>query len=127
MGAHIVLSVVGEAGSTSTVLATLWTMIWTWPGMLMAALGTACLLLVLATSVRVVRSRLRYETWHLLHLYAYLGVFFAVPHQLWSGTDFENSRSRRPTGGLYGSPPPAPYSCSGCSCRCGAPAATASS
>lgn len=91
MGAHIALSVAGEAGSTSTVLSTLWTMIWTWPGMLMAALGTACLLLVLVTSVRAVRSRLRHETWHLLHLYAYLGVFFAVPHQLWSGTDFENS------------------------------------
>ena len=30
-------------------------------------------------------ARLRYESWHLLHLYAYLGVGLALPHQLWTG------------------------------------------
>ena len=29
--------------------------------------------------------RLRYESWHLIHLYAYLGVGLALPHQLWTG------------------------------------------
>ncbi len=33
-------------------------------------------------------ARLRYESWHLLHLYAYLGVGLALPHQLWTGADF---------------------------------------
>ena len=33
-------------------------------------------------------ARLRYESWHLLHLYAYLGAGLALPHQLWTGQDF---------------------------------------
>jgi ferredoxin-NADP reductase len=44
--------------------------------------------MVVVTSVRSARARLRYETWHLLHLYAYLGVGLALPHQLWTGQDF---------------------------------------
>ena len=47
--------------------------------------GTACLVMVVVTSVRAARRRLRYESWHLLHLYAYLGVGLALPHQLWTG------------------------------------------
>ena len=35
--------------------------------------------------------RLRYESWHLLHLYAYLGAGLALPHQLWTGADFTSS------------------------------------
>ena len=38
--------------------------------------------------------RLRYESWHLLHLYAYLGVGLALPHQLWTGADFIGSTGR---------------------------------
>ena len=41
-----------------------------------------------ATSIRAARARLRYESWHLLHLYAYLGVGLALPHQLWTGQEF---------------------------------------
>ena len=58
------------------------------PGMLLAAAGTAALIMVAVTSVRAARRRLRYESWHLLHLYAYLGVGLALPHELWTGTDF---------------------------------------
>ena len=50
--------------------------------------GTVCLVMVVVTSVRAARSRLRYESWHLLHLYAYLGVGLALPHQLWTGQEF---------------------------------------
>ena len=56
--------------------------------MLLAAAGTACLVMVVVTSVRAARRRLRYESWHLLHLYAYLGVGLALPHQLWTGQEF---------------------------------------
>ena len=41
--------------------------------------------------MRAARRRLRYESWHLLHLYAYLGVGLALPHQLWTGADFISS------------------------------------
>ncbi|KGM13150.1 oxidoreductase [Cellulomonas bogoriensis 69B4 = DSM 16987] len=57
-------------------------------GMLAAVIGTVLLLAVAASSVRRVRRRLRYEHWHLLHLYAYLGAGLALPHQLLAGADF---------------------------------------
>jgi predicted ferric reductase len=66
----------------------------TYPGMLLAAAGTACLVLVTVTSLRAARVRLRYESWHLLHLYAYLGVGLALPHQLWTGQEFLASTAR---------------------------------
>jgi ferredoxin-NADP reductase len=59
--------------------------------MLLAAAGTVCLVMVVVTSVKAARKRLRYESWHLLHLYAYLGVGLALPHQLWSGQEFLTS------------------------------------
>ena len=39
-------------------------------------------------------AKLRYESWHLLHLYAYLGVGLALPHQLWTGQEFLASPGR---------------------------------
>jgi predicted ferric reductase len=62
--------------------------------MLLAVAGTACLVMVVVTSVRAARRRLRYESWHLLHLYAYLGVGLALPHQLWTGQEFVGSTGR---------------------------------
>ena len=47
--------------------------------------------MVVVTSVKAARRRLRYESWHLLHLYAYLGVGLALPHQLWTGQEFLHS------------------------------------
>jgi predicted ferric reductase len=89
MVAHIVLIVLGYAASARTgVWAELWDMIVTFPGMLLATAGTAALIMVVVTSIRAARRRLRYESWHLLHLYAYAGVGLALPHQLWTGTDF---------------------------------------
>ncbi|SDP38741.1 Predicted ferric reductase [Nakamurella panacisegetis] len=94
MVAHIVLITIGyaEAGR-APVLAQTWTEVTTYPGMLLATAGTAALVVVVVTSVRAARRRLRYESWHLLHLYAYLGVGLALPHQLWAGTDFTRSQA----------------------------------
>jgi predicted ferric reductase len=92
MVAHIVLITVGYAGAADTnAFAELWDMIISYPGMLLATAGTALLIMVVVTSMRAARRRLRYESWHLLHLYAYLGVGLALPHQLWTGADFTNS------------------------------------
>ncbi|HWU20356.1 MAG TPA: ferric reductase-like transmembrane domain-containing protein, partial [Nocardioides sp.] len=82
------------AGSLLGLPAELWDLTWSYPGMLLAVAGTACLMLVVATSVRAARRRLRYESWHLLHLYAYLGVGLALPHQLWTGQDLTRSTAR---------------------------------
>ena len=92
MVAHIGLILLGYAGGrvgslwgvTTEVLLDL-------PAVLLALGGTACLVMVVLTSMRRARAKLRYESWHLLHLYAYLGVFLALPHQLWTGADFLGS------------------------------------
>lgn len=88
MVVHIAVVTVGYAMQDArNPLAEGWHLVWTYPGMLLAAAGSACLAMVVVTSVRAARARLRYESWHLLHLYAYLGVGLALPHQLWAGGD----------------------------------------
>ncbi|MEV0074347.1 ferredoxin reductase family protein [Amycolatopsis sp. NPDC050768] len=89
---HIVLISLGYAATDHTgLIAEVWDLVTTYPGMLLATAGTAALVLVVVTSVRAARRRLRYESWHLLHLYAYLGVGLVLPHQLWTGADFTAS------------------------------------
>jgi predicted ferric reductase len=56
--------------------------------MLLATAGTAALVMVTVTSVKIARAKLRYESWHLLHLYAYLGIGLSLPHEFWTGADF---------------------------------------
>ncbi|MGA5298419.1 ferredoxin reductase family protein [Nucisporomicrobium flavum] len=104
MLAHVVLITVGYAQSEpASVLGEGWSLVVTYPGMLLAAAGTLLLILVVVLSVRAARRRQRYETWHLLHLYAYLGVGLALPHQLWTGADFTASpMARLYWWGLYG-------------------------
>ena len=60
-----------------------------------AVAGTAALTMVTITSIRMSRRALRYESWHLIHLYAYLGVGLALPHQIWTGNDFISSGAAR--------------------------------
>ena len=92
MLAHIGLITWGyAAGDLAGTPATLWDLTVDYPGMLLAAAGTLALVLVVVTSIKVARASLRYESWHLLHLYAYLGVGLALPHQLWTGQEFLTS------------------------------------
>jgi predicted ferric reductase len=89
MVAHLVLITVGYAlGARLNVFVQFWQLIVDYPGMLLALAGTLLLVMVVATSIRNARRKLRYESWHLLHLYAYLGVGLAIPHMLWTGQDF---------------------------------------
>jgi len=95
MVAHIGLITWGyAAGRLLATPGELWDLTVDYPGMLLAAAGTACLVMVVATSIKAARRRLRYESWHLLHLYAYLGVGLALPHQLWTGQEFLASTGR---------------------------------
>ncbi len=92
---HIVLITWGyAAGQLSQTPATLWNLVVSYPGMLLATGGTVCLFLVVVTSIKAARRRIRYESWHLLHLYAYVGVGLALPHQLWTGQQFLSSPGR---------------------------------
>ncbi len=90
--AHLVLITLGYAAGTARgVWGTAWDLVVDYPGMLLAAAGSAALVLVVVTSLRRARRRLRYESWHLIHLYGYLGAGLALPHQLWTGADFLDS------------------------------------
>ncbi|HEY1573157.1 MAG TPA: ferredoxin reductase family protein [Pseudonocardiaceae bacterium] len=60
----------------------------TYPDMLTALAGMALFLLVATTSAYLIRRRLSYETWYVVHLSAYLAVALAFFHQLSSGGDF---------------------------------------
>lgn len=93
---HIAVTIIGYALSGNLSLAgQAWDLVANYPGMLLAAAATGLLLMVTITSMRATRTSMRYESWHLLHLYAYLGVGLAIPHEVWTGTEFISSpRSR---------------------------------
>ena len=87
--AHAVLTTLAYAMlGRLPFLSELWSLVTTAPGMLLATAGTALFVMIMVTSIRAARRRMRYESWHLLHLYAYLGAGLALPHQLWTGADF---------------------------------------
>jgi predicted ferric reductase len=92
MLAHVVAITLGYAATTSTGLwATAVDFVVSYPGMLLGVAGTLALVVVAITSMAAARRRLRYESWHLLHLYAYLGLVLVLPHQLWTGQEFLTS------------------------------------
>jgi predicted ferric reductase len=64
------------------------------PWMLAATVGTVLILGVMITSMRWARRRLRFESWHLLHLYTYLGLIFILPHMLVTGPEFHAQWAR---------------------------------
>ena len=88
IGAHVVATTAGYAvGDGSSIPSEFWTLMTTYPYMLTATVGTGLLVVVVVTSIDAARRRLRHETWHLIHLCAYLSVALAFGHQLAVGTD----------------------------------------
>lgn len=89
---HIALILVGYTlRDHNNLLRETWTVVTTYGGMLLAVAATLALTLVVFTSIRAARKVLRYESWHLLHLYAYVGVGLSIPHEIWTGADFTTS------------------------------------
>ncbi len=43
---------------------------------------------VIAMSMKRARKKVKYEKWHLLHLFAYVSALFALPHQIRAGRSF---------------------------------------
>jgi predicted ferric reductase len=88
--AHVFFSVWGYALMDKLGIGTeISTMIWggIYPGMITATVGTALLLGVVATSLVIVRRRLSYEWWYLVHLMAYAGIALAWFHQIPTGNE----------------------------------------
>lgn len=86
---HGIASTIGYAlGDGVDVIEEFWTLITTYPYVLMATASGVLFALVAITSVRAARRRLAYETWYGLHLYAYLAIALGFLHQLFVGSDF---------------------------------------
>jgi predicted ferric reductase len=87
--AHTVFTTVGYAGEAHVdVIGEWWALLGTFPYVLMATVGLVLLLALAATSIRLARRSLAYETWYGIHLYGYLAIALAFAHELAVGSDF---------------------------------------
>ena len=92
--AHTLLIIWGYAVTAHTnVVSQTTTLVLSYPDVLMATVSLGLLVMVGTVSARAARKRLRYETWHLLHLYTYLAVALAFSHQFATGADFVDNRA----------------------------------
>ncbi|MEU9371991.1 ferredoxin reductase family protein [Streptomyces avermitilis] len=103
MTAHVVLFAVERAvREPAAMLDALVRVFITDSWMLFATVGTILLIMVVVTSVRAARRRLRYESWHLIHLYSYAGIAATFPHTFVDGADFHETWIRIYWWCLYG-------------------------
>ncbi|BFV60623.1 ferredoxin reductase family protein [Kitasatospora sp. CMC57] len=72
-----------------------------YPEMIKASLGTLLMLGTGAVSARAARRRMSYEVWYYLHLATYLAVALAFGHQLATGADLGDGPARFAWCGLY--------------------------
>ena len=85
----MVLITLGYAQAAQVgVLRQLWVFVTSYPDLLAAIAGFGLLVMAGVTSIRLVRRRLRYETWWVVHLYVYLGLALAFAHQIVTGVPF---------------------------------------
>ncbi len=69
------------------------TLLGTYPGMVVATIGTGLLIAVVLASLMVVRRRLRYEAWYAVHLLAYAGIALGYVHQVPTGNELTADRA----------------------------------
>ena len=94
--AHTLLIIWGYAVSAhTTVLHETASQLTTYPDVLMATVALGLLVAVGVASARAARRRLRYETWHFIHLYTYLAIALAFAHQFATGADFMSDPKAR--------------------------------
>ncbi|MFD4572775.1 ferric reductase-like transmembrane domain-containing protein [Streptomyces sp. NPDC058417] len=85
---HAFLVVLGYARLDDASLGSTFLALGGVPASLLGMVAAAVVVLIGAVSVRAVRSRLRYETWHGLHLLLYVALGLAFVHQLLETTTF---------------------------------------
>jgi predicted ferric reductase len=79
------------ASDGSPLLTELGTLVFDTDDVLKATVAMILLVAVAVTSARAARRKMRYETWHFVHLYAYLAVILGFLHQVTTGRDFVGS------------------------------------
>lgn len=86
---HVVSAVWGYAQQLrNTIWQQIVTFILHYPDMLQATVSFGLLLVVAFSSIRAARSRMRYQTWWTIHVYAYLAMGLAFMHQIRTGVMF---------------------------------------
>ena len=86
---HVLSVVLGYSQMLKTnVVHMLWSFWVNYPDMLSASVGFVLLLMAAFTSIRIARSKMKYETWWVVHLYTYLGLALAFMHQIRTGVMF---------------------------------------
>ena len=92
---HVVASLYAAGGGATALWTGLVTLV-TGTDWFVAAVAAAVLFAVVSlTSWRRIRTRMSYETWHMVHLAGYLAVALAFPHALFSGTTLGSSAAAR--------------------------------
>jgi predicted ferric reductase len=87
--AHVGLITIGYAMAHNTsVVNEVSVLLTVYYGLVAAVIGTVLLILVVATSIAIVRSRLHYEWWYLVHLLTYGGLALVWFHEIRTGFDF---------------------------------------
>jgi predicted ferric reductase len=100
---HVVFITIGYAGMDKiSVPSEISILLSSYPGMVTATVGTGLLILVVVSSLIIVRQRLRYEAWYIVHLLSYAGIVFAWFHQIPTGNEFAaNTRAAAYWTALY--------------------------
>ena len=93
--AHVVLIVAGYAQHDAhNVIAEVFVLSDTFSGVFLAIIAFLLVVVVGATSARIARKRMPYETWHAIHLLTYAIVGLAFTHQFISGTTIASTGGR---------------------------------
>jgi len=89
IGAHAVLTTIGyaEVGRTGA-WAQVGTFVRSYPDMLAATVALGLMVLAGIVSIRAIRTRLRRETWWVIHLYLYLALALSFAHVIVLGQAF---------------------------------------
>jgi predicted ferric reductase len=86
---HVVLITLGYAQLAKVgFLRQLWVFLTSYPDLLAAIVGFGLLVMAAVTSIKIVRRRLKYETWWVVHLYTYIALSLAFAHQVVTGGSF---------------------------------------
>ena len=89
IGLHAIFITVGYAQAAKTgIWHEIGTLLNNYPDMLAATVGLGLMALAGITSIRAIRSRLRRETWWVIHLYLYLAIALSFAHVLALGPSF---------------------------------------
>ncbi len=89
IGLHIVFTVAGYAAADVVGMGSeVGTLLSTYPDMITATVAAAIFGVITLSSIRAIRTRLRYESWLFVHWYAYLAVILAFGHELSDGASF---------------------------------------